>query len=418
MSVSDHQNIQHQIFRIKYTELNEIFLVMALRSFVCGMITIFIPIYLYNIGYSLRDILFLFLIMFSVEFVFEYFSARLRTELGPKHAIAISFPFLIAHMWLLATIQTYNWPLWIPALFGGISLALYWQGYHYDFSKSKHKGQATRDVSKMYIILAVLGAIAPFVGSSVLTYLGFNVLYFIVIFALAFAFIPLVKQKEFNTKGILKLKKLKPKDIILDMVSYGGSGVEATISLVIWPLFIYIILKSYQYLGIITSAALIVTIIVTYFVGRRVTNKNRHLYIRNSSFLDSLIYIMLIFVESFIQVASLNMARSLVSSLRSAPYVSEYYLHADERSRSEYIFYMESAIDFFKILMYAFLIILTFSFTDKEVLIAGLVIGAVGALAASLMPRAKCEMPVNTQSLIAKKIKITPKLRAHNELNR
>ena len=68
--------------------------------------------------------------------------------------------------------------------------------------------------------------------------------------------------------------------------------------------------------------------------------------------------------------------------------------------------------------MYAFLIVLTFSFNDKEVLIAGLIIGAVGALTASLMPRAKCEMPISENILLTKKIQIISKIRPQNEPSR
>lgn len=413
MPFSEAQILQHQLFRIKHTELNEIFLVMSLRSFVCAMVSIFVPIYLFLLGYSLRDILLLNLIMFIVEFAFEYPSALIRTELGPKHAIALSLPPLLAHFWLLATIQTYHWPLWFPAVCGGIALALYWQGYHYDFSKSKHKGQATRDVSRMYIILAILGAIAPFVGSSIATYFGFNVLYLIVILALGFVFIPLLKQSEKHTAKKLRINRIKVGSILQDMISYGGSGIDASIAIVIWPLFVFAIVKNYQSVGLITSLALVLTIAVTYMVGKKVTNGNRHAYIKASSYLDGIVYTLLVFVETFIQVASLNIVRSLASALRSAPFVSEYYLHADEQSRSEYILFMEASIDFFRIIMFSTLIGLTYILPDRGVLAAGLFAGAIGAIMTSFMPKAKCELPVCELA----SIHMTPKLRPKNATN-
>jgi hypothetical protein len=377
------------------------------------MIAIFIPIFLFTIGYTLRDIFIYNLIMYIFTFSLEYFSACLRTELGPKHALAFSMPALVANLWLLSTIQTYHWPLWFPALCGAFTMALYWQGYHFDFSRSKHRGQATKDVSRMYVILAILGTIAPFFGSTIVTYFGFNVLYFVVIVALALVFVPLLKQGEAHSKKPFKLKKLKVQDIKWDLISYGGNGVEAAIANTIWPLFVYIIVRNYQSVGAITSAALAVTVVVTYIVGKRVTNKNRHSYILTSSYMDSFIYMILAFVETIIQVATLNIARSFVSSLRTAPYTSEYYLHADESNRSEYIFYMESAIDFFKIPLFAILIGLTYYLDTRGVLVAGLLMGAMGAFMASLMPRAKCEMPYCE----AKSIKLTPKLRPKNATN-
>jgi len=412
MSISDHQMIQHQLFRIKHTELNEIFLVMGMRSFVTAMIGIFVPIYMYTLGFSLRDIFTFQVEIFVFELCFEYMATVVRTLMGPKHAIAFSMPLLIAYFWMLSTIQTFHWPLLFIAFCGGTSLALFWQGYHYDFSLSKHKGGATKDVSRLNIMISVLGAIAPFIGGVVASNFGFNALYGVVIFFLAVVFLPLIKKSETHLPPNLDLRKIKIRDIWRDMVSYGGTGMEGSISLTVWPLFVFSIVKTYQSVGLITSAALILTIFVTWIVGKRVNNSNRHAYIRTSGYLDSLIYILFTLVDTFVQVTFLNFARSLTSALRYAPFVSEYYLHADETSRSEYILIMESAIDIFRIMLFVLLVVATYSFDEKGVLIVGLLLGAFGSLLGVLMPRAKCEMPYCKNE---KTIRIIPKLRPSRE---
>jgi hypothetical protein len=351
--------------------------------------------------------------MFSVEIVMEILTARLISLYGPKHVLALSLPFLIVHFWLLSTIVTFGWPLWFPAIAGGIHLALFWQAYHYDFSKSKHKNEATKDVSKLYVMLAVLGAISPFVGGFIATNYGFGALYGLVIVLLFFVFIPLTKSTEKHIPKAFTFKNLKIKPIARDIISYGGNGIEATTSLIFWPLFIFLIVGTTEKVGLIASLALILTIIVTYIVGRRVNNQNRHKYIRTSSILDSIIYACLVFVDTFTQVLSLNFARSLVSSFRNAPYISEYYLHADEQSRAGYIYIMESATDFFKIVFYIILLVLSYWLGFRELLIVGLLFGAVGSLMVGLIPRAKCELPVCKDA----KIKLIPKLRPRHETN-
>jgi len=411
LSFSNHQNIQHQMFRIRFTELNEIFAVMSLRSFVCSMIGIFIAIYLYTIGFSLRDIFIFHIVMFTTELIFEMVAAKLISARGPKHVLAISLPFLIGHFWLLSTVQTFGWPLWFPAILGGIHLALYWQAYNYDFSKSKHTNEATKDVSRLYIGLAVLGAIAPLVGGYISTKYGFGTLYTVVILLLFFVFLPLAKTSEKHIPKSFSLRKIKIKPIIRDVVSYGGNGMEASASLVAWPLFVFMIVGTTEKVGLITSAALLITIVVTFVVGKRVNNTNRHKYIKTGSLMDGVIYACLVFVNTFTQVLSLDFARSLVSSLRSAPFVSEYYLHADEQNRAEYIYIMESAIDLFKIVQYVILFALSFWLAIKGLLVVGLLMGAVGSLLTAFMPRAKCELPFCQDN----KIKLIPKLRSKYE---
>lgn len=413
LSYSDHQNLQHQLFRIRFTELNEIFAVMSLRSFVCSLIGIFGPIYLYILGYSFRDIIIMHLAMFSVEFAFEYITARLISRFGPKHTMALSMIFLVAHYWMLWTVQSYGWPLWLIGMMGGIHLALYWQSYHYDFSRSKHKREATEDVSKLYIMLALLGAIAPFIGGVISTHYGFSPLYIIVIFSLMFVMFPLLKSGEKHVPKSFSLAKLTCKPSFKDMVSYGGYGIEASTSLVAWPLFAFLIVGTTQNVGLVTSLALVFTITITYMVGKKVNDGNRHEIIKIGSLLDGLVYALLVFVETFMQILSLNFVRSIVSSFRSAPFVSEYYLHADEQNRAEYIFIMESTIDVFKIIMYLALFGLSYFYGLRELLVIALLFGAMGSLLAGFMPRAKCELPYCKDA----KIKLIPKLRVKNAID-
>jgi len=413
LSLSDHQMTQHQLFRIRFTELNEIFAVMSLRSFVTGMIGMFVPIYMYTIGFSLADIFYLHIIMFSAEFVSEYLAAKIISRFGPKHAIAISMPFLIAFFWMLNTVRAFGWPLWLIGIMGGISLALYWEGYNFDFSRSKSKNGVTKDISRLYIILAVLGAIAPFIGGSIATNFGFGVLYGVVLVLLVLVFLPLIWFKERHIPKKFDSKKIRITSISRELISYGGSGMEASIAITVWPLFVFAIVGTAQKVGFVTSLALVLTIIVTYIVGVKVNNRNRHNFVKAGGVMDGMIYALVVFVDSFGQVLSLNFARSLIGSLRSAPFISEYYLHADEGNRAEYIYIMESAIDLFRVCMFTVLYLLTFVFTTSQVLIVGLLFGAAGSFLTSLMPRAKCEMP----ACLHKHIKVIPKLRPKNATN-
>ena len=414
MPFNEHQTIQHQMFRIRFTELNEIFAVMSLRSFVSSMISIFVPIYMYSLGYPLADIFLFHIYIFAAEFIFEYIATNLVSKFGPKHAMALSLPFFITHLWMLSTLQAYGWPLWLPGVIGGISLAFYWQGYHYDFSRSRKKSQTTKDISRLYILLAILGAIAPFIGGFIATHYGFGMLYGVVIILLSLVFIPLIKGGEKHSAKKLHFKKINLRGISRDLLSYGGTGMEGSVALTIWPLFIFFIVGTYEKVGLVTSLALILTIAVTYVVGKRANSGNRYKFIRAGSFLDMFIYLIVIFIDSFVQVLSLNFARSLVSSLRAAPFISEYYLHADETSRSEYIYFMESTIDLFRLAMFSALYLATFVFAGRAVLIIGLLFGAVGSLFAGFMPPAKCEMPFCKND----KIRLIPKLRAQHETDR
>ena len=209
-----HAEVRHHLWRLKYTELNEIFAFMSLRSFAISLISIFIPIYLYNLGFGLRGILYFYFWMFSVEFIFEYLTALFIRKIGPKHLIALSVPFILAHFFMLQTIEKFGWPIWLISILGGITLALYWQSYHYDFSRSKHRKKSTSDVGNLFMAMAILGAIAPFIGGLLAGIFGPSAVITVVMAILLIAVVILFQTKDDNYKrGKLNLRNIKISNI-------------------------------------------------------------------------------------------------------------------------------------------------------------------------------------------------------------
>jgi MFS family permease len=402
MSLEGGGSVQHHLWRIKYTELNELYATMTLRTLGASLIAIFIPIFLLKIGYSLRDIFAINLMMYSLEFLLEYPCTVLIRKYGPKHLIALSLPFLIAHFLLLMTLPTYHWPLWTIAATGGITMATFWQAYHYDFSRTKHRKKTSREVSKLYISIALMGAIAPFIGGYIATHFGISWVYALATFILIIAALPLLKTGEPHRRvRKINLGRVDIRDIKMDVLANMGSAVEATSGGIVWPLFIFLIIASYQGVGLITSLALVITVLVTYFVGRWSDKTNRKKYIKMGGLMSSFSFILQTLASTVLHVFSLNIFRSLANSVFATPFASEYYLHADEQSRSEYLFYMESAVDLGRVILFFVLFVSTFFLQEKAILIVGLSLGALGAFLSTLMPLAKCEIcdPIENKEL-------------------
>jgi MFS family permease len=387
------QSISHHFWRLKYTELNEIFAFMSLRSFALSLVSIFIPIYLYVSGYGFNGLATFYLVMFTVELIFEFPVAVFIKRFGPKHLIALSTPFLLTHFMMLLTIKNYNWPLWSLAFTGGLSLALYWQSYHYDFSRAKHRKKTSIEIGKLYITVAILGVLAPFVGGLIATKFGIEWVYGAVIIILTSGIGILFKTTDTNFRpGKLNFGNIKLGEISGDMIAYGGYMIEACASLQIWPLFLFLIVRSYEKVGLVTSTALLVTIITTYYVSKNSDRNGRMQYLRSGGFLSGIVSFLKIFVVSLPQAFGINIFKSFANSIQASPFVSEYYIHADEESRSEYIYLMESANDLSKIFLYGFLLVLLLFLPEDSVIIIGLLMGAIGAFVSMLMPPAKCEI--------------------------
>lgn len=408
--LNDNHLIEHHFFRIRNTELNEIYAVMSLRTFILGMVGLFSSVYLYTIGFSIQDIFLVELVVYTSEALFEFAATSFIAKYGPKHSIALSLPILATYYWLLWSIPTYHWPIWFFPVVGGTSIAFFWQAYHFDFSRAKSRNSASKDVSKMYILMAVLAAVAPVIGGTIATNYGFHVLLITCAGLLLFSAIPLLKNGEKHKPHQFSASRINMKKIRIQLVSYAGSNIEAATAGTVWPLFIFLILGTAQKVGVVTSAALIATVVITYYVGRKGDGVDKRKYIRTGSRVTAVTYFVRAFVTTLSQIFVLNLFYSISHSMFASTYVTEYYQHADENARAEYVFLMELVADISKIFLFGIMYLLGFWFSGMAYLSAGLIVGGLGTLLICLMPASKIDLKNATIHLI-------PKLRPSREIS-
>ena len=153
MHMGDHHELYHHHYRLKFTELNEIYIFNTLRSLAFTFIAYFIPIYLLLTQGDIKLVFLYYAILYGGEAVVEPIATKLIRHIGPKHTIALSVPFLLIHFFFLQTLSIYDWSVWLLGITGSIGLALFWQAYHYDFSKAKRKKKVTGDVTTQYIMI-------------------------------------------------------------------------------------------------------------------------------------------------------------------------------------------------------------------------------------------------------------------------
>jgi MFS family permease len=401
MHQGDQQELRHHHFRLKYTELNEIYIFNSLRTLAFSFITIFIPIYLLSLGFTIQSIFIYYISFYLMESLCESVSVRLIRILGPKHVIALSVPFMFIHFFLLQTLSQYNWSLWVVAITGAIALGLYWQAYHYDFSKAKRRKSAGKDVSRSYALVFFMSAFAPFIGGYVSDNYGVFMTFMIVIFLLLVGTLALFKTGDNHSRARkIDLSLLDFNEIKKDIVARAGLGWEASASMIIWPLFIYLIFDNYQSIGAVTSISMLAAMFIVHFIGKKVDIKpdSKPKIIKFGSSLKSIVYLLKVFVSTVLGVYLINIVRSAVGAFLLVGWDSEYYLHADEESRSEYLYVMELVIDFARALYFIILLVASFYLSYRNVLLLGFLMGSFGALVAGIMPLSKREEKIMEMS--------------------
>ncbi|MDO8507554.1 MAG: hypothetical protein Q7S53_03220 [bacterium] len=377
-----HQHL-HQRGRNK--ELNEMYLSMTLRTFGLSLIAIFIPIYLYNLGFSLRDILLYYIMTNFFQIFGDFFAGKAIGRFGAKHVMILSYPVLLIHLSMLVTLSTYHWPLWLLAIPGALSLNLFWPAYHDDFSKAKDKKSTGKQVGKLLILIESVGALGPITGGIVAQ--TFGVKYGIItamIIAMA-AVIPLLGKKEITKKRPLDLKKFLIRENYKDMIAYGGISMEGMAISVAWPLLLFFVIGNYARIGSIATISLLVTIALSIFIGKAVDKYKKENVLRVSSVINFFTSFSRVLVSSINSAYIIGIISSLSHIVLWVPFFSQYYLHADRSPRTEYIVEMEMSVDVFRMLSLAVLFACTYFFDVKTTLITGIVIGAIGTLLTMLI---------------------------------
>ncbi|HEB47337.1 MAG TPA: MFS transporter [Candidatus Pacearchaeota archaeon] len=294
----------HHLFHFfKNRELNELYVSISIRAFAFSLIGIFVPIYLYQRGYSFTSI-FIFFGLFSLTHaLFSMPVAKIVSRFGVKHSMLISIPFLIIFLLLLYSLEDFGWPLPLLSVFVGIGTSLFWISYHVDFAKFSDRKNRGKQIGLSKIAMSIFSVLGPIVGAVILTFEGFKILFIITSVLLVGSVVPLFLSREihepasFSLKGFFKGQKIK------DVLSYLGHGIENKLGLVVWPLFIFIFILDEKYisLGLVSSLALSVALISTFIVGK-FSDISRKVMLKIGSVFNALVWVAKSFIVTPLQL--------------------------------------------------------------------------------------------------------------------
>jgi len=299
-------------------ELIEIYLTIAVRAFAISLIGIFVPIYLFKMGFSLHYIFLFYAIASAVFSSTVFLSAKLSTKIGIKHGILISMPFLIAYYLLLRsiTINSLNWLFFLTPIIAGIHSSLFWVNFHIDFAAFSSKKIRAEQISGSKIFSALLSALGPIAGAFFISYIGFHFLFVLVSALLLISIIPLFKSEEayihksFSFKQTIKIIK---KIGITGLSGFIGYGAILCASLA-WILFMFLILKSYLGVGLLMSAVLLVGIVSTFFVGKLADKYGKGQILKIGSMLSAIGWFFVFFVNTVFEVFGINIFFGVTSA--------------------------------------------------------------------------------------------------------
>ena len=312
-------------------DLHEIYFNQVIETFAISLISIFIPIYLLERGFSMMTTFMFMLVYWGAMFLLTPLAAEISSKIGFKHTIIYRAPLLITFFSLLLFLEHFSGMLFFIALLGGFSAILYWLSTNAQFVKSSSDTEAAKQVGYLTALPQVSATIAPLLSALILTVLGFSTLFVAVIILIIVSQVPFLLTSDY--KEIFRLK-MRKSWLFLDRRFFAFFLIQGVIfsnEFLVWNIFVY------QKFGILTMG-LAATLfgagmaVFTIFVGKASANAKRR---KNMLIYGGLGYAFTCIIRISMQTPTEAILISLLAGIFTTIISIPIYVQFCERGRKE-----------------------------------------------------------------------------------
>lgn len=361
---------------------------MIIRSLAISLTGLFIPVYMLRLGYDVTAISLLAAWYFLARaFGGDVAAAYMTARIGPKHTMVAGNVLLIASTAMFLTQSAMHWPIWLLGMVWGGSASFFFIPFHVDFSKVKHKRHGGKELGYLNIMEKLGFALGPIAGGVIATIFGAQYIFLLASILLLIGLVPLFRTGEpvrsrqhldWHGMDIAKLKR--------DFVSYGALGIENTLSVFLWPLylglFVLVTSAAYLKLGLISTLSVTASILTAYSIGKLIDRHKGRTMLRMAAVANATIHIIRLFIRTYPAATVTTIANDSVTIAYRMPYVKGMYDAADDLPgyRIVYITSMEWFGSALKALTWLLLAALSTVSSDRVVVAAGFTIAALASV--------------------------------------
>lgn len=333
-------------------EIDELYWSVAIRNFGGGLVSIFIPIYVYLYTKSVPAVFLFYLVQFAGHALLVPLTARLLPHWGVKKMMAAANPFLAIYLVLIALADTYGIAALVWAVVAKIIyLALYLPAEDIDFSRFAQEGHRGRQIGNINIIASIANTIAPMAGGFAIAAFGFLPAFTASGILMALSSVPLFFSREvYETYTVgwrQSFTRLFAKRNRRDMMVFFLKGVEETAGIAFWPLFVFVIIGEFKTIGLVTSASLLAVLFFTYFIGRMSDHEGERKIIGLASFIHGAAWIVSTFITTPLEYLIGSSFLGLAGTANRLPFMALIFKKARERGDGidEYLAGYEIAVE-------------------------------------------------------------------------
>lgn len=311
-----------------------------ITTFAKLLIEVFIPLILYNMNFTIKEIILFLIIKHALCTIFLPITKLVIKKTSTTFLMIISsILFTLSYIYLNFLTKNILKLLIFTTLLS-MYLTFYWVGRHtYALSIIEDK-KATDNVS-IYTIFTILGGLfSTYIGSILLEKTSYLFLSIIVLFLMLISIIPLTKiksKKETNEIKLITIITSFPKRnyifTFLDQLRF--------VLVTIFPLYIYLnINKSYKYIGIINIVSGLGSIIYIYIL-KKLMDKNKRDYLSSSLLYLAITYTLKLLTKNNIIFLIIVFFEGIFRSVVDLITLRNTYVYSKNYTRLNYTIFTE-----------------------------------------------------------------------------
>lgn len=297
-----HFHQRHSLERLIHSDFWLFEFSVWLHTFAISMVSIFVPIFLLQIGYSIGEVMIYYFLYNLFDVPLNFLARYLTRRIGAKMVVILGSIFAVFFFVSLFALTAQNWPLLVLiAFFAALYDTFYWVAHLYLFMKcSKNDENVSGDVGTLRIMRRVAGMVAPALGAAVLIVWSRDALLVISALVLALSIFPLFKIREIKDKPKRPQKRFKEFfgswDVTRDYIASIFITFHNTSEATLWPIFIFLLFSNIESVAVIPIIVSATSVFFLYIAGKTKKQK-RDVIMAMASTAIALVWIMRLFVE-------------------------------------------------------------------------------------------------------------------------
>jgi MFS family permease len=286
-----HHNF-HYFTKDVNREVKEVYWFAAINALALSLTYIFEPIYLFNLGYSVIDILWFYVQVYIWYAILVFPAAKLAGRIGYKHSILLSSAMYVGYWVVLYQISNVSALFFVAPILFALQKSLFWPAYNSDIALNSQKQQRGRVVGVLLSVIEGVSIIGPLLGGIISSQFGFATLFSAAAILMVAASYPLFRSPDIYTKHRFKFanfikifKKHKS-----NFFGYWGYA-EDLMLMSLWPLLIFVAVPTFMGVGGIATFASLSASVLMLWIGRLTDKASKHQLIRFASAIYGLTWI-------------------------------------------------------------------------------------------------------------------------------